>query len=173
MDGLMLKASKSKPTAAQVPLARKAARRKAERRKPALSAKLAAANQTHIIEAAFAADSARHQSGRKRAHGARAPPNKDSTNGKKVDLASLGERLTHRCGLLNRHEVLAVVGVTYQTLWFWMRGERGTFPRPRIVGGKNKWLAADIADWLAALPPRAYQRSEQKIEGAEQEESVR
>jgi predicted DNA-binding transcriptional regulator AlpA len=148
---------------AQVALAEKAAKLKAERRKPALSAKLAALNQAHSIKAGLAADS-QHQSDRKRAHGARAPPNKDSTNGKKIDLASLRERLTHRCGLLDKHEVLAVVGVTYQTLWFWMR-ERGTFPRPRIVGGKNKWLAADIADWLAALPPRVYQRPKQKNRG--------
>jgi predicted DNA-binding transcriptional regulator AlpA len=155
---------KPKSTATQVPFARKAAKLKAKRRKPAVPAKPTAANQAHIIAAGLAADSVQHQSDRKRAHGARAPPNK-------VDLASLQKRLTHRCGLLDKHEVLAVVGVSYPTLWFWMRGERGTFPRPRIVGGKNKWLAADIADWLAALPPREYQP--QKIESAEQEESVR
>jgi predicted DNA-binding transcriptional regulator AlpA len=66
--------------------------------------------------------------------------------------------------------VLAVVGVTYQTLWFWMRGERGTFPHPRIVGGKNRWLAADIADWLAGLslrPLKGDAPSDQKIEEQE------
>jgi predicted DNA-binding transcriptional regulator AlpA len=158
----------SKKSAAQAAFARKAAVLKAARgRKFAPSAKLVAANQAHIIEAGLAADSAQHHSDREHAHGARAPPNKDSADeaGKKVDLASLHQRLTHRCGLLDKREVLAVVGVTYPTLWAWMRD--GTFPRSRVVGLKSKWLAADIADWLVQLPPRKLkgdQPSEQKQE---------
>ena len=51
--------------------------------------------------------------------------------------------------LLNKHEVLAVVGVSYVTVWSWMRA--GTFPRSKVVGGKSMWLSTDIDEWLAAL----------------------
>jgi|SRR5262249_9748750 len=54
--------------------------------------------------------------------------------------------------LLGKHEVIAIAGVTYPTIWLWMRD--GTFPRSRIVGGKSMWLSGEIADWLAALPVR-------------------
>jgi predicted DNA-binding transcriptional regulator AlpA len=98
-------------------------------RKPALSAKLIAANQARIIEAGFAADSAQHQSDRKHGHGARAPPVR----------------------LLDKAEVRAITGVTFQTIWKWM--QRGSFPRGRIVGGKTMWLSSDIESWIASLPP--------------------
>jgi hypothetical protein len=31
----------------------------------------------------------------------------------------------------------------------------GTFPRGRVVNGKTKWPAADVADWLDGLPVRS------------------
>jgi predicted DNA-binding transcriptional regulator AlpA len=54
--------------------------------------------------------------------------------------------------LLDKHEVLACTGVSFPTLWAWMRA--GRFPRSRIVGGKSMWLASEITAWLAALPVR-------------------
>jgi len=141
-----LQASKSKPTAAQVPFARKAAKLKAARRKPALSAKLAALNQAHIIKAGLAADSVQHQSDRKRAHGARAPPVR----------------------LLDKAEILQITGVSFPTIWAWMRA--GTFPRSRIVGGKSMWRSDEIEAWLAGLPLRPLKGdapSDQKIEEPE------
>jgi predicted DNA-binding transcriptional regulator AlpA len=48
--------------------------------------------------------------------------------------------------------VLAIVGVTYPTLWTWMRA--GTFPRSRICGGRSMWLSTEINDWLTGLPVR-------------------
>jgi predicted DNA-binding transcriptional regulator AlpA len=54
--------------------------------------------------------------------------------------------------LLDRHEVCAITGVTYPSLWTWMRA--GTFPRSRIVGGKSKWRSDEIEAWIAALPVR-------------------
>jgi predicted DNA-binding transcriptional regulator AlpA len=70
----------------------------------------------------------------------------------KVNLATLHDRLTHRVGLLDKNEILAVVGVSFPTIWLWMR--EGKFPRSRIVVGKSKWLTTDVADWLAGLPLR-------------------
>jgi len=35
-----------------------------------------------------------------------------------------------------------------------MRAEPPKFPRNRAVGGKSKWFAADVADWLDELPVR-------------------
>ena len=52
--------------------------------------------------------------------------------------------------LLSKHEVLDRVGVTYVTLWNWMRA--GTFPRSRVLGGKTCWLESDFDAWVAALP---------------------
>jgi predicted DNA-binding transcriptional regulator AlpA len=60
--------------------------------------------------------------------------------------ARLGARL------LSKREVLAIVGVSYPTLWSWMR--QGKFPRSRVVGGKSMWLSTDIEAWLATLPVR-------------------
>jgi predicted DNA-binding transcriptional regulator AlpA len=52
--------------------------------------------------------------------------------------------------LLSRPEVMRIVGVTYPTLWAWMRA--GTFPRSVVIGGKSAWIASEIEDWLANLP---------------------
>jgi predicted DNA-binding transcriptional regulator AlpA len=54
--------------------------------------------------------------------------------------------------LLSKHEVLAVTGVSYVTIWNWMRA--GRFPRSRIVMGKSMWLASEVDAWLAGLPVR-------------------
>jgi predicted DNA-binding transcriptional regulator AlpA len=54
--------------------------------------------------------------------------------------------------LLSKPEVLAIVNVTYPTLWAWMRN--GTFPRSRIAGGRSMWRSDEIDAWLTALPIR-------------------
>jgi predicted DNA-binding transcriptional regulator AlpA len=116
--------------AAQVAVAKRAAKLKAEAGRSALSPKFAAANTASIIEAGLAADVAQHQHDKKHEHGARAPPIR----------------------LLDKHEVCAIAGATFPTIWAWMRD--GTFPRARIAGGKSKWLSTEIDAWLASLPPR-------------------
>ena len=52
--------------------------------------------------------------------------------------------------LVFKPEVLDRVGVTYQTIWQWMR--RNEFPRSRVIGGKICWLEDEIEDWMRALP---------------------
>ncbi|MFZ2075130.1 MAG: AlpA family phage regulatory protein [Xanthobacteraceae bacterium] len=54
--------------------------------------------------------------------------------------------------LLTKPEVLAVAGVTFPTIWAWMRD--GKFPRSRIVGGRSMWRSDEIDKWLAGLPVR-------------------
>jgi predicted DNA-binding transcriptional regulator AlpA len=54
--------------------------------------------------------------------------------------------------LLKKSEVLAIVGVTYPSLWAWMRN--GAFPRSRVVGGRSMWRSDEIDAWLADLPVR-------------------
>jgi predicted DNA-binding transcriptional regulator AlpA len=54
--------------------------------------------------------------------------------------------------LLSKAEVLAITGVTFPTVWTWMRN--GTFPRSRIVGGKSMWFSTEVSAWLAELPIR-------------------
>jgi predicted DNA-binding transcriptional regulator AlpA len=54
--------------------------------------------------------------------------------------------------LLSKRQVLAIIHVSYPTLWSWMR--QGKFPRSRVVGGKSMWLSTDIEAWLATLPVR-------------------
>ena len=59
-------------------------------------------------------------------------------------------RPDRRPRLLSKREVLERVGLTYPTLWAWMR--KGKFPRSREVGGKIAWLEGDIDAWIANLP---------------------
>jgi predicted DNA-binding transcriptional regulator AlpA len=54
--------------------------------------------------------------------------------------------------LISKGEVLDRVGVTYPTIWAWMRG--GKFPRSRDLGGKIGWIESEIDDWIANLPVR-------------------
>jgi predicted DNA-binding transcriptional regulator AlpA len=122
----------SKNPSAQVAVAKKAAKSTADTNTPALPPALIAANEEHIANAALAADTAHHLHDRLHAHGARAPP-------------------TVR--LLSKAEILAITGVTFPTVWAWMRA--GTFPRSRVVGGKSMWLSSEIEQWLMELPLRA------------------
>ena len=68
---------------------------------------------------------------RKRAHGARAPPD---------------------VRLLSKHEVLDLVGKSYPTLWAWMVA--GRFPKPVVVGNENRWFASEVAEWVRSPPRR-------------------
>jgi predicted DNA-binding transcriptional regulator AlpA len=54
--------------------------------------------------------------------------------------------------LLSKRQVLDRVGVTYVTLWNWMRA--GTFPRARVMVGKSCWIESEVDAWAAALPER-------------------
>jgi predicted DNA-binding transcriptional regulator AlpA len=67
--------------------------------------------------------------------------------------------------LLSRPEVLAIVGVTYPTLWAWMRA--GTFPRSRICGGRSMWRSDEIDEWLAELPIRPLKGDAERQQGDE------
>jgi len=52
--------------------------------------------------------------------------------------------------LMLKKEVLDRIGVTYPTLWHWMREER--FPMSRQLGGKVCWLASEVEAFMQALP---------------------
>ena len=54
--------------------------------------------------------------------------------------------------LLDKHEIRDITGLSFQTIWAWMRANK--FPRSRIVGGKSMWLSTEIDSWLAGLPVR-------------------
>jgi predicted DNA-binding transcriptional regulator AlpA len=54
--------------------------------------------------------------------------------------------------LLDKHEVCAITGRTFPTLWSWQRD--GRFPRSRVVGGRSMWLSSEVEAWMAALPVR-------------------
>ena len=117
-------------TTTQAAYAQKAAKLKA-RAKPSLPASLIAANHKHHIKQALAETSdTQLQHDQQRVHAPRAPPTR----------------------LLKKSEVLAIVGVTYPSLWAWMRA--GNFPRSRIVGGRSMWVSTEIEEWLAGLPVR-------------------
>jgi predicted DNA-binding transcriptional regulator AlpA len=54
--------------------------------------------------------------------------------------------------LLNKHQVVALAGFTYPSIWKMMRV--GAFPHGRVCGGKTVWLASEIEAWIASLPVR-------------------
>jgi predicted DNA-binding transcriptional regulator AlpA len=54
--------------------------------------------------------------------------------------------------LLDRHEVCAIAGVRYPTLWKRMRD--GDFPRSRVWGGRSMWRSDEVQAWLDGLKLR-------------------
>ena len=100
-------------------------------------------NAKHIRKSGLAADVARHQHDREITHGARAPP---------------------VVRLLDKTEVCQIAGVTYMTVWAWMRA--GRFPRARVTGtgsnSKSMWLSSEVDAWLAGLPTRRLKGDEKE-----------
>jgi predicted DNA-binding transcriptional regulator AlpA len=126
-----------KKTAAHKAAATKAAAAKKTGRPVAIRDR----NRKYQIKAALAAAAAKKKNGTAlKAHAGDAD----------VDLASVQDRLAHRVGLLDKHELRAITGVSFVSLWDWMR--KGKFPPGITVVGKTKWRASEIADWLANLP---------------------
>jgi predicted DNA-binding transcriptional regulator AlpA len=54
--------------------------------------------------------------------------------------------------LLSKPEVIDRVGVTYPTIWQWMR--EGKFPRSRELGGRSAWLESEVDAWIINRPTR-------------------
>jgi prophage regulatory protein len=53
--------------------------------------------------------------------------------------------------LLSKQEVLDRTGVSYPTIWHWMRV--GRFPRARQCGEqKIAWIESEVEAWIEALP---------------------
>jgi predicted DNA-binding transcriptional regulator AlpA len=63
-----------------------------------------------------------------------------------------GEGKTGQVRLMSKLEVCDVVGVSFPTLWQWMRD--GKFPRSRELGGKTCWLASEVEQWIIDRPVR-------------------
>jgi predicted DNA-binding transcriptional regulator AlpA len=82
-----------------------------------------------------------------------APKLASDTTPQQVPLDSHSARGPPR--LLYKQDVLAITGVTFPTIWHWMRD--GRFPRGRVVSGdssKTVWLASEIEAWMQSLPVR-------------------
>jgi prophage regulatory protein len=61
------------------------------------------------------------------------------------------ENIRPPSGLLDKKQVINRVGVSFPTIWKWMRA--GKFPRARTVGDlKSVWLESEVEAWVAALP---------------------
>jgi prophage regulatory protein len=54
--------------------------------------------------------------------------------------------------LIFKPEVIERTGVSFPTLWAWMR--EGKFPRSRVLGKKVCWIEAEVEAWMRALPIR-------------------
>ena len=54
--------------------------------------------------------------------------------------------------LVFKRELRERLGVSYTTIWQWMRD--GKFPRSRQVGNRVAWIDEDIEAWLDGLPPQ-------------------
>jgi predicted DNA-binding transcriptional regulator AlpA len=59
--------------------------------------------------------------------------------------------------LLDKAEVLRIAGVSFPTLWSWMRA--GKFPRARISAGggsksKSVWRSDEVERWIDGLQVR-------------------
>jgi predicted DNA-binding transcriptional regulator AlpA len=68
--------------------------------------------------------------------------------------------------LLSRREVCERIGVSYPTLWSWMRF--GKFPRSRVMnGGKICWLESDIEAWIRGLPVQTLKPADEEPDNRE------
>jgi predicted DNA-binding transcriptional regulator AlpA len=74
---------------------------------------------------------------------------KDSTS-----IAKKAEAAPQSVRLLDKHEVLAITGTSYVTVWSWMRAKPPKFPRSRVMGGKSVWLSTEVEAWVTELPLR-------------------
>src|SRR4051812_2134675 len=61
--------------------------------------------------------------------------------------------------LIGKPEVLDRVGVSFVTIWTWMRQD--AFPRGRVVGGKTYWLESEINEWILSRPVRRLKGDDQ------------
>lgn len=52
--------------------------------------------------------------------------------------------------LLTKAEVVAMVGMSFVTVWRMMRA--GTFPRSRLVRSRPMWLNSELSLWFERLP---------------------
>lgn len=68
--------------------------------------------------------------------------------------ATFNELIPGMPRLLSKAEVLAIVGVSFPTVYHWMCARK--FPIARIVGGQSKWLSVEIEQWLQGLQFRRY-----------------
>jgi predicted DNA-binding transcriptional regulator AlpA len=66
--------------------------------------------------------------------------------------------------LLSKAEVMAISGLSFPSIWAWMRD--GRFPRSRVVGGKSMWRSDEIDAWLAGLPVRPLKGDQPSTEAA-------
>ena len=92
----------------------------------------------------------RSKSRTSKAHAAksdRAPPPSVITNDAPADIR-----------LLHKPQLLELVGVSYSSIFNWMR--QGRFPLPRVIGppgGRSSrvaWVASEVQAWLASRPQR-------------------
>ena len=146
------KSSSKRPPAAQVAFAEKAAKAKADNAEKVKATALISTPglQLGATDEAAAAGPVREHD---HVHAPRGPPRVQVTAARTRAAGLLTTPGTVR--LLDKHEVCAIAGVTYPTIWSWMRVE--AFPRSRVVGGKSMWLSTEVDAWLAALPVRKLQ----------------
>jgi predicted DNA-binding transcriptional regulator AlpA len=71
-------------------------------------------------------------------------------------MAELDQQLTNFPKFLTRKQVCAIVGVTYPSIWGWVRA--GHFPPGRKLGigsgNRNKivWLESEVLSWMQTRP---------------------
>jgi prophage regulatory protein len=56
--------------------------------------------------------------------------------------------------LMYRAELCKAVGLSYPTIWLWMRD--GRFPAGLDLGGKTAWLESEVNEWIAKRPRGRY-----------------
>jgi predicted DNA-binding transcriptional regulator AlpA len=61
---------------------------------------------------------------------------------------------SHLPRLLTKAQVLAIVPLSFPTVWKMMRA--GTFPAARTIGSRPMWLESEISEWLRSQPMRPY-----------------
>jgi predicted DNA-binding transcriptional regulator AlpA len=130
----------------------------ASAKKTGVPAAIAEANADECATAALAPQVGDDQHDSEQVNGARGPPRRRSKRSRVLEATYIrrakalkklnlpGQRL------LSKPEVMAITGVSFPSLWAWMR--KGAFPRSRVMQGKSMWLQSEIESWIASLPVR-------------------
>jgi predicted DNA-binding transcriptional regulator AlpA len=86
----------------------------------------------------------------KKRNSAAYPPKSTRHFAERAPQATSDKTTPDELRLISKADVLRRIGVSYPTIWNWMRA--GNFPRSRNLGGKSAWIESEVTAWIRNCP---------------------